>query len=39
MPYAQKIIEQHGGQISVESQQGRGTQVKIELPVMKGMKQ
>lgn len=32
MPYAQKIIEQHGGRISLESQLGEGTQVKIELP-------
>lgn len=32
MPYAQKIIYQHGGQITVESRQGKGTQVRIELP-------
>jgi two-component system sensor histidine kinase HydH len=32
MPYAQKIIQQHGGQIIVESELGKGTQVKIELP-------
>ena len=32
MPYAQKIIQQHGGQIVVESQPGQGTEVKIELP-------
>ncbi len=32
MPYAQKIIQQHGGQITVESQQEKGTQVRIELP-------
>jgi signal transduction histidine kinase len=32
MPYAQKIINQHGGQIVVESKPGQGTQVKIELP-------
>jgi signal transduction histidine kinase len=32
MPYAQKMIGQHGGKISVESQLGEGTQVKIELP-------
>lgn len=31
MPYAQKIIHQHGGQISVESRPGKGTQVRIEL--------
>jgi len=32
MPYAQKIIDEHGGRISVESQVGQGTKVKIELP-------
>jgi len=32
MPYAQKIIQQHGGRIIVQSRQGNGTQVKIELP-------
>ena len=32
MPYAQKIIQQHGGQITVDSKQGQGTQVIIELP-------
>jgi signal transduction histidine kinase len=32
MPYAQKVIHQHGGEIVVESQQGKGTQVRIELP-------
>lgn len=32
MPYAQKIIHQHGGQITVQSRQGKGTEVKIELP-------
>jgi signal transduction histidine kinase len=32
MPYAQKIIHQHGGQIVVESREGKGTQVRIELP-------
>jgi len=32
MPYAQKIVHQHGGQIVVESRPGRGTQVRIELP-------
>ena len=32
MPYAQKIIQQHGGLIDVESRQGTGTQVRIELP-------
>ena len=32
MPYAQKVIQQHGGQIVVDSRPGNGTQVKIELP-------
>jgi signal transduction histidine kinase len=32
MPYAQKIIHQHGGQIAVLSVQGKGTEVRIELP-------
>ena len=32
MPYAQKVIHQHGGEITVESRQGEGTRVKIELP-------
>ena len=32
MTYAQKIIEEHGGRISVESQLGEGTQVRVELP-------
>lgn len=32
MPYAQKVIQQHGGEIVVESQPGKGTEVRIELP-------
>ena len=32
MPYAQKVIQQHGGEIVVDSRPGNGTQVKIELP-------
>lgn len=32
MSYALKMIEEHGGKISVESQLGEGTQVRIELP-------
>lgn len=39
MPYAQKIIQQHGGQIAVESRPGDGTQVKIELPANGGANQ
>lgn len=30
--YAQKMIEQHGGTILIESQLGEGTDVRIELP-------
>ena len=33
LPTTQKIIEGHGGRISVESEVGRGTQFTIELPV------
>ena len=33
MPYAQKIIEQHGGRILVKSKLQKGTEVRIELPV------
>jgi signal transduction histidine kinase len=32
MPYAQKVIHQHGGQIVVESREGKGTEVRLELP-------
>jgi signal transduction histidine kinase len=32
MPYAKKIIEQHGGTISLNSQVGEGTRIQIELP-------
>jgi signal transduction histidine kinase len=32
MPYAQKIIHQHGGEINVQSEPGKGTEVRIELP-------
>ena len=32
MPYAQKVINQHGGRITVNSTPGKGTQVAIELP-------
>jgi signal transduction histidine kinase len=32
MPYAKKIIEQHGGAISVTSRGGEGTKVSITLP-------
>ncbi len=32
MPYAKKIIEQHGGTISVSSRLGEGTTISIALP-------
>ncbi|MDX6384506.1 MAG: two-component system, NtrC family, sensor histidine kinase AtoS [Blastocatellia bacterium] len=32
MPYARKIIEEHGGMIGVESVPGQGTRVRIEIP-------
>lgn len=32
MPYAQKVVEQHGGTISVESRPGAGTTVRVALP-------
>jgi len=35
MPYAKKIIEEHGGNIRVESLLGEGTQVCISLPAEK----
>jgi len=35
MPYAKKIIEEHGGNIRVESRLGEGTQVCISLPAEK----
>lgn len=37
MPYAQKIIEQHGGRISVRSELQKGTEVRIELPAITGV--
>ena len=32
MPYAQKVIERHGGSIAIESRPGAGTTVRVELP-------
>jgi signal transduction histidine kinase len=38
MPYAKKIIEEHGGKIAVDSKPGEGTRVLITLPAEKGSK-
>jgi signal transduction histidine kinase len=35
MPYAKKIIEEHGGRIVVDSRPGEGTRVCINLPAAK----
>jgi PAS domain S-box-containing protein len=32
MPYAKKVIEEHGGEIGVESRVGEGTRVLVRLP-------
>jgi two-component system sensor histidine kinase HydH len=32
MPYAKKVIEEHGGEIGVESRPGEGTLVTVRLP-------
>ena len=34
MPYARKMIEQHGGSISLTSRPGQGTRILISLPVV-----
>ena len=34
LPTTRRIIEGHGGQISLQSEPGRGTQVTITLPVL-----
>jgi PAS domain S-box-containing protein len=36
MPYAKKVVEQHGGRVSVESRAGEGTTVRIYLPAAQG---
>ncbi|HEX7317712.1 MAG TPA: response regulator [Pyrinomonadaceae bacterium] len=33
MPYARKVIEEHGGEIGVESSPGEGTLVTVRLPI------
>ncbi|HEX8128565.1 MAG TPA: ATP-binding protein [Pyrinomonadaceae bacterium] len=35
MPYAKKVIEQHRGEIHIESRRDEGTQITIELPAEK----
>jgi two-component system sensor histidine kinase HydH len=35
MPYAKKIIDQHGGTMSLDSEVGEGTTISIELPAVK----
>jgi two-component system NtrC family sensor kinase len=32
MSYAQKVVEQHGGSVGIESSPGAGTTVRVELP-------
>lgn len=36
MPYARKIVEQHAGEIEVESRPGEGTRIRIRLPQDEG---
>jgi signal transduction histidine kinase len=36
MPYAQKVIEQHRGKVSIESRPGAGTTIRVELPAATG---
>ena len=36
MPYAQKVIEQHRGTVSIESRPGAGTTIRVELPAETG---
>ncbi len=36
LPLSQKIIENHGGRIMANSQEGRGTRISLELPVKPG---
>jgi two-component system sensor histidine kinase HydH len=36
MPYARKIVEQHAGEIEVESRPGEGTRIQIRLPQGEG---
>jgi len=36
MPYARKIVEQHAGEIQVESRLGEGTRIQVRLPRAEG---
>lgn len=36
MPYARKIVEQHAGEIQVESRPGEGTRIQVRLPQAEG---
>jgi signal transduction histidine kinase len=36
MPYAKKVIEQHGGTIDINSRPGAGTSVRVTLPAEVG---
>ncbi|MEC8473268.1 MAG: ATP-binding protein, partial [Planctomycetota bacterium] len=38
LPTARRIIESHGGRISVQSEVGRGTKFVIEFPIPKRLK-
>ena len=38
LPTARRIIEAHGGRISVQSEVGRGTKFVLEFPVPKRLK-
>jgi signal transduction histidine kinase len=37
MTYAKKVVEQHGGRISVDSRLNEGTRIKITLPLEEGL--
>jgi PAS domain S-box-containing protein len=37
MPYARKIVEQHAGEIRVESRPGEGTRIQVRLPREEGI--